>query len=244
MKKGMMVMTIVVALSFLVSIMAVSPSFAKPATQTTPTTKQQAPAQTPQTQSPQTQKQQFTPPKDQQYSPAKKFWDLEFLYLEVVTKGAFIKIEKGGGNKTINVKVGETVNFRANYMVITLPIGDITVADANYWGSGKFLYTNHLLIVNHNAQGNNYIRLFDNNGSLIKFTWANVKTWKQYMAATARKMWSPVSFFQWTPGGECVGNNVYINVFCADWYKNIPEPNESNNGFTDADLIVRFIVTP
>ena len=90
MKKGMIVMTIVVALSFLVSISAVSPSFAKPASQTTPTTKQQAPAQTPQTQSPQTQKQQFTPPKDQQSSPAKAmFWDLEFDRLEV--KGYVLK---------------------------------------------------------------------------------------------------------------------------------------------------------
>jgi len=90
MKKGMMVITIVVALSFLVSIIAVSPSFAKQATQTTPTTKQPAPAQTPATQSPQTQKSQFTPPKGQQYSPARlKFWDLEFDRLEV--KGVVIK---------------------------------------------------------------------------------------------------------------------------------------------------------
>jgi len=234
MKKGMMVMTMVVALSFLVSVSAVSPSFAKQATQTAPTTKQQAPAQ-----SPEIQKQQF--PKDLYVKFKSQFWDLEFDKL--IVKGVVIK--KGGGNKTINVKVGENVQFKAYYKVKTLPIGDITEADANYWGSGKFLYTNYLLIINHDAQGNKNIHLFDTNRSLPKFTWQNVQGWKRGgLKKNDPKTWTELSVFQWTAGAECVGSNVYINCVCVDWYKNIPETNEPNNGFVDSDLLVTFIVTP
>lgn len=225
MKKGKMVITIVAALVFLVSVIAVSAAFAARATQTAPKSQQQP----------------STIQTKQQVMPKNKFWDLEFDRLEV--KGFVIK--KGGGNKTINVKVGENVTFKAYYKVKTLPIGDITEADANYWGSGKFLYTNHLLIVNHDAQGNNYIRLFDTNRSLPQFTWQNVQGWKRGGGkSNDPKIWTELSVFQWNPGADCVGHNVYINCVCVDWYKNIPETNEPNNGFVDSDLLVTFIVTP
>jgi hypothetical protein len=224
MKKGMMEIAMCVVLSFLVSVIAVSISFAARATQTAPKSQQQP----------------STVQIKDQIKAKDKFWDLEFDRLEV--KGFVIK--KGGGNKTINVKVGENVQFRAYYKVKTIPIGDITEADANYWGSGKFLYTNHLLIVNHKVQGNNYIRLFDTNISTPKFTRYDVIHWKKILATTARKTWNEESVFQWNPAADCVGHNVYINCVCVDWYKKIPETDEPNNGFVDSDLLVTFIVIP
>ena len=241
MKKVMMVMAIVAALSFLVSLLAVVPSFAAKATQTQPTTKQQTQQGTVQTPASQDIKKPAGFKPTAMEKPKEKFWDLEFDRLEV--KGVVIK--KGGGNKTINVKVGENVQFKAYYKVKTIPVGDITEADAMYWGSGKFLYSNYLLIINHTAQGNNPIHLFDTNKSLPQFTWQNVQGWKRGIGkGNNPKIWNESSVFQWTAGPECVGSNVYMNCFCVDWYKKIPETNEPNNGFVDSDLLVTFIVTP
>ena len=71
MKKGMMVMTIVASLSFLVSMIAVAPLFAVEAPKTTPTTKKQAPAP-----APKMQKQNVSI-----QGPKAQFWDVpRYLY--------------------------------------------------------------------------------------------------------------------------------------------------------------------
>jgi len=170
MKNGMMVMTIVVALSFLVSISAVSPSFAKTATQTTPTSKQQpqGTAQTPATQSPQTQKSQFTPPKDQQSSPAKaKFWDFEKNYCSVNGINVFWT----NPVSNINVKQAQSITITCYWNVKTPPIKEITEADANYWGTGKSYRTCYSI---GGEGGGDYY----NTMTTPKFTWSDVKKWQ------------------------------------------------------------------
>ena len=120
MKKGMMAMTIVAALSFLISIGAVSTSFSKQAGQTVPKSQQQ--------QSPTLQEKEHVV-----QVPKNKFWDLEAD--RMVVKGQVVK--KGGGHHTIYVKVGETVTFHCYYKMKTIPVRDITKADTNFWGSGN-----------------------------------------------------------------------------------------------------------
>jgi hypothetical protein len=182
MKKGMMVMTIAVALSFLVSISAVTRSFAETASQITPTSKQ-APQQGP-VQSPQTQKSQFTPPKGQQYSPAKlKFWELEPL--RCVINGVSKPCNCTGATADLNVIVtpGQPLTITCYYQVKTPPLNDITEADAKAWGWGKSYTIRYQLIETHD-------QITDDIRTLPKFTWADVKLWKKGGQGNAPKIWT------------------------------------------------------
>jgi len=210
MKKGMMVMTIVVALSFLVSISAVAPSFAKTASQTTPTSKQ-APQQGP-AQAPQTQKSQFTPPKDQQYSPAKlKFWELEPLHCSI--NGVSRPCNCTGATAAINVIVtpGKPLTINCYYRVKTPPINDITEADVKAWGWGRS-YTLCYDLIGFDRKED--VRI------LPKFTWYDVKIWKKGGQGNAPKVWTEHMVLKLTMPEKLIG------MFIVDFKDVIKELHE------------------
>ena len=224
MKKGMMVMAMLVALSFLVSISAVSPSFAKPASQTTPTSKQQAPAQTPATQSPQTQKSQFTPPKDQQYSPAKaKFWGFELDHCVVTGNNL------NPCNAEINIKQGAPLTGTCYYKVKTITINEITEWDANRWGKGKSYLVRAALI---NCEDSSKFFGKDETRKLPLFTWRDVQKWKSAGQGNAPKIWTERFDFIWIPTKAQTGK--YLFTFQSDAKNEIEEydgrPNNNCTG--------------
>ncbi len=227
MKKVMMVMTMFTALSFLVSMIAVAPLFAVEATNTGPTPKQ-VPTQKP--------KPQLSKDKAMVHT---KFWEFEFDRLE----GKGVVIKKGGGNKTINVKVGENVKFTLYYKVKTPPIKEIFEADVNAWGSGAREYYGTFWI--HDKERNQETNSMDMR-YLPKFTWENVQFWKKTFLGTSCKTWTEQMTLQWTPTAEFVGHTVFIKVCCVNCWSNkdIPEVDRKNNGFTNEDLLVTFIVAP
>jgi hypothetical protein len=182
MKKGIMVMTMFVALSFLVSVIAVAPSFAKQATQTTPTSKQapqQGPAQAPQTQT-------IKPPAalTKTYEKAKDiFWELEPL--RCVINGVSKPCNCTGATADLNVIVtpGQPLTITCYYQVKTPPLNDITEADAKAWGWGKSYTIRYQLIETHD-------QITDDIRTLPKFTWADVKLWKKGGQGNAPKIWT------------------------------------------------------
>ena len=156
----MMVMTMFAALSFLVSIIAVSPSFAGQATQTTPTTKQQrAPTQT-------------------NLLPKSAFWDLEVV--QCVLNGF------DPCSSTINVKKGPLTG-KCYYRVKTPPLNDITEADANARGTGESYAISTDLT---NDLTNKQITVKIELKKLPQFTWEDVKHWKSAGQGNAPKIWT------------------------------------------------------
>jgi hypothetical protein len=218
MKKMMLVISIVSALVFLVSVTAVAPSFAAQTTKA-PTTKQAGPAQT-------------TVP---QQMPKQKFWDLEVGSITV--KGQVIKI--GGGNHTINVKVGETVTFKCLYRAKTPLIGDITPADAQYWGNGNHPYDIRLQVYfpTPNLDPDTLFK----NKSLPKFTYEDVKNW--HLRPGVGKAWDEEVVFQWTPKPQYVGIPYISIVFNLDINHVIPEPDENNGYINSAGGLLTIVVS-
>jgi hypothetical protein len=236
MKKGMPIITIVVALSFLVSMIAVAPLFAAQATKTTPTTKQvpqQGPTQAPQTPQTPTVKSPATPTKT--YEKAKSvFWDLEFDRLEV--KGVVLKGIKE--EKTIDLNPGETVTFKIYYKLKTPPVKEITEADVKRWGSGSLTYRNYVkinlyeMIVESNGKaGTDRFKYVDLYGvkSLPKFTWEDVMRWKILnKGKNGPSVFNiETSSIQWTPlETTCYAN---IQAIAVDEPPTINETDEWNN---------------
>jgi hypothetical protein len=230
MKKGMPIITIVVALSFLVSMIAVAPLFAAQATKTTPTTKQQETTQG--TAQGTTQVKQVPRSSLQIGKLSRTFWDLEFDCLEV--KG--VRIKNGMGHKTITAKPGEDVTFTAHYKVKTPPIKDITEADANYWGSGKGYTPYYLLLTIYNVPPCH--APYSNAETpplqqLPKFTWAEVQQWKTAGLGNTPKIWTENVEIKWHVPDDQVAHNSYFYVFYIDPFKKVSETNEDNNGFND-----------
>jgi hypothetical protein len=218
MKKGMMVMTILVALSFLISISTVSPLFAKQATQTTPTTKQQTPAQSPQTQ---TIKPPAGPTKT--YEMAKeKFWDL--VPTQIIING----VSKPCGTTTFTATPGQTVTLKYYWQVKTPPLNDITEADAKAWGTGKsYSIEDHC-----NWMGPVGYKLEDIR-TLPQFTWAQVKLWKKGGQGNAPKIWTETWQINLTTDNinyKTVTNWSNEHLLTVDSHGEIPEINEGNNG--------------
>jgi hypothetical protein len=210
MKKGMVVMIIVVVLSFLVSPIAVSPSFAKQATQTTPTSKQapqQGPAQAPQTQT-------IKPPAalTKTYEKAKDiFWELEPLHCSI--NGVSRPCNCMGTTAAINVIVtpGQPLTINCYYRVKTPPINDITEADAKAWGWGRS-YTLCYDLIGFDRKED--VRI------LPKFTWYDVKIWKKGGQGNAPKIWTEHMVRKLTMPAKLIG------MFVVDFKDVIKELHE------------------
>jgi hypothetical protein len=226
MKKGMMAMTMVVALSFLVSIVAVSPSFAKQADQTT-STKNQQPGQTP-TNPPSSQQSPSTPASKIHQLPTLKFWGLAVDHC--VANGVF-ELSNSASN-TFKVKVGQPVTIVCYYKIKTIPISDITEADVAYWGSGKS-YTIAASIVNASANTNIPFKK-EEARNLPKFTWRDVLRWKRSAGANnpfKNKIWTEHMTITWSPSLLNIGTNLF--GFGVDTKNDIEEfDGHANNGFT------------
>ncbi len=202
MKKVMVVMTIIAALSFLVSMIAVSPSFAKQATKTLPTATQQTPAKVAVAQ-----------------MPKAKFWDLELDHCVI----------KSGANPctstTINLKWGTPFNGTCFYKVKTYyPINDITEADAKAWGKGK-----SYMIIAYMGNGPDVSKFFkkEETRTLPKFTWQDVQQWKNTGQVSAPKIWTERLDFSWHPTKEQIG--TWSFGFSLDVNGDINEYLENNN---------------
>ncbi|HEX9948615.1 MAG TPA: hypothetical protein VGB29_00545 [Thermodesulfobacteriota bacterium] len=221
MKKGMLVMAIVTALSFLVLVIAVAPAVAKQATQTPPTSKQQPQQGTVQT-----------------VLPKSVFWDLEVESITV--KGQVIK--KGSGNHTITVKVGEPVTFTCKYKAKTIPINNITKADAKFWGSGNHKFTIRLQVYfpTPNLDTDDLYK----DKSLPSFTYEDIQNWIKRQKVIGGKSWSQEVVFQWTPKPQYVGIPYISVVYNLDFNHVIPEPDENNGYINTAGGLLYIVVTP
>ena len=225
MKKGMIVMTIVIVLSFLVSLCAVAPAVAAQATKTSPTSKQQA--------APSTQIVEQTKAKD-------KFWDIVVDHF-IIKGNSFAFANDYYQAKIINVTVGETVNCQCFYKVKTITIGDITKADASYWGSGNsYKIAGGLFFPGPPSQQEYKIET----RKLPKFTYADVQLWKNQLGINGKKEWNESLVYSWTAKPEHVGKSMYLH-FSVDSFLNIKETDEQNNGnFGSSGLVAKFTVIP
>ncbi len=218
MKKEMMVMTIVVALSFLVSLIAVVPLFAKPASQTTPTTKQ-APEQGP-AQAPQTQKQQFKPPVVQVAKA--KFWGLEVDHCVV---------NNFNPCNAVNTAKKGILTGKCYYKIKTPPINEITEADVAAW-SGK-AYTLLTSITNNNTAKT----LKEEDARLLpQFTWGQVQLWKKGGQGSAPKEWTEQMEFTLDASQNYNGGNIFL--FQVDKNNTIPESDGDTNNMCGGSIII------
>lgn len=167
--------------------------------------------------------------------PKSEFWDLAVDYC--IINGEFVDISPCDMNsgKSISVKVGQIVNFKCYYKIITIPVAFITKADAAYWGSGNLTYKNlsSVLVLNE-PKSKQEMR------SLPHFTWADVTKWqtsmKQGMADVTkwqtsknRKVWKGNMMFTWTPTQQNIGAAVfYFNVDHGNVIKEPVGPTQNN----------------
>ncbi len=213
MKKGMLVMTILVVLAFLVSVIAVAPSFTKQVTQpkgstTSPTTSQQGTVPVPAAQT-----QQATKPKETMSQIRHdKFWALECDHC--IIGGVDSRGKDYSGNLSIkDAKVGQSLTSTCFYKVKTPPVNDITEVDAKFWGTG----TSYCIAAQFTAKGGGLV-LFEKkeNRNLPYFTWEDVKHWKRAGKGSDPKIWTEHMMFTWTPTSDrpwfyfCVDSNKVI----------------------------------
>jgi hypothetical protein len=249
MKKVMMVMTIVVALSVLVFMISVASLFAADTTKTTPTTKQQGttqqgtPRQTPVQERKAAAKMPQSQIENNKTTVHTKFWDFEFDSVEV--NGVTIK--KGGGNKKIYVKAGQ-VKFTLHYKLKTPPIKEISEQDVAAWGSGRKHYYNDMRVW-YDVNGS----YFPGGGSagkkdLPRFTWADVQSWRKTARSTLPWTWTEQMTLIWNakPGsnGYTEVYNFFIAFCCVNCVagEEIAEVDRKNNGFSFEDLLVTLIL--
>lgn len=223
MKKRVNVTTIILITVFYITIVAVSTPFAK-SQQRTPLPDSQQP-----------------PPSRQEgiqraQLPKSEFWDLAVDYC--IINGEFVDISPCDMNSpaSISVKVGQIVNFKCYYKVITIPVADITKADATHWGSGNLTYKNlsTVLISSNGPEAKQEMK------SLPHFTWADVTKWqasmKQGMADVTKwqpsknkKVWKDNMVFTWTPTQQNIGTAVfYFNVDHGNVIKEPVGPTQNN----------------
>ena len=222
MKKGIMVIMILVALSFLVSPIAVAPLFAVEATNTGPTPKQ-VPQQAPQ--------KTFPRPKEMthQLQAKAEFWGLEVDHCNV--NGAPWQVKHSGGVYVLSdlqVKVGQPLTFNCYYKAKTIPIKDITEDDAIAWGSGKS-YTDFYKVFISTSGSATEITTKTEAKNLPKFTWADVLVWKRQTGrSNASKIWTEHMVFTWTPTQEYLQKTLSLS-FYADCFDTIKEFNGNDN---------------
>ncbi len=227
MKKGMMVVTIIAALSFLVSMIAAAPLFAVEATNTGLTPKQ-VPTQKPPAS-------QFS--KNMVHI---KFWDLAVDHF-VINGQSFPFPNDYSQAKIINVKVGQTVNCQCFYKLRTPTIGSISEADVGSWGSGITYKIAGGLFFPGPPSHQEYTIIAR---QTPKFTYADVQSWKNQFGAGGNKEWNEAALvYNWTAAAKHVGKSMYLH-FDVDSFFNIKETDENNNGsFSATGCVAKFIVT-
>ncbi len=201
MKKGMLVMAIVVALSFPVSMIAVSPLFAAQAPKTTPTTKQQGATQEGSPQQAPTQK---TPP---QFSKNKemvhtKFWTFEIKRCLMNGTNVF---DYSTSNNPLDVNLGP-LTIKCYYTVKTPPIDEITEADATAWGRGVGKSYHNRALLEHQTPSSSTCGLIKEDAKPTPiFTWSDVQRWKKSRSGGGNivHMWGETMDFTWNPS-PCV----------------------------------------
>jgi hypothetical protein len=219
MKKGMLVIALVVALSFLVSMIAVAPSIAKQASQTTPTTKQapqQGPAQAPQTP---TVKSPATPIKTYE-KPKSVFWDLA-VDRRCVANGVTLDPVVTAADYKIPFLNNKIVG-KCFYKVKTPPVNEITEADVKKWGSGNLTYFGGVSV---SGKGPVPCKIKVAK-TLPKFTWADVQRWKKAAMGNAPKIWNESIDF--TCAAESPGDYRWF-YFTISREPLIPEYDTGNN---------------
>jgi hypothetical protein len=219
MKKVMMVMTILEALLFLISLIAIAPSLAAQATNTPSTTTQHGTVQTP-------AQQKINKPANLNltaYEKAKeKFWGLEFDHCII---GGTDTRGKDAWNLNIpGGKVGQPLTCTCFYKVKTPLIKDITEADTKVWGKGKSYY-----VLTAFTQVNVPEEIYFSKGEnrdLPHFTWEDVKRWRKG-GGNAPRIWTEHMVFTWTPTHDRA--ELWFDV---DQNKVIPEydGDDNNNG--------------
>lgn len=202
MKKGIMLITIVTALAFLVSVMALAPSFAAETTKTT--IKQQ-----PKKQETLTDSSAVTKPHKQ------KFWDLEVDRCLI---------------KNVNIcephynVFGTVLNVKCFYNVKTPPINDITQDDAAFWGKGRSF------TVGASMTNNTTKKSLSTEAVVMtpQFTWRDVLAWKKSGKTNAPKVWKLMLPLSWKAPRE---DFKLLNSlsFVVDKNKDIEEYIERNN---------------
>jgi hypothetical protein len=226
MKKGMRFITVLTLLFFAVSIGLVATAFSKAVNKNIATTTKPLP---------QTQ----TPAAAQ---PAKaEFWDLKVL--RFVIKGETFPFANDYYKaKIINIKVGETVGCDCYYTVETIPVGGITTADVNKWGTGKLEYKIAGGLFFPGPPSHQEYQIVTHN--LPKFTKADVETWKTTLGTSNKKVYTNSLKYNWTAKPEHVGKSMYLH-FDVDSFFSIKETDEQNNGsFSGNGLVAKFVVTP
>lgn len=165
MKKLMLLMAIVAALSFLASVLTVAPAFAVEATKTGPTPKQ-APAQK-------------TAPASQ-FSKSKvfvhtKFWSVEAIQCDISYGIAGSFKPCGVVDPPTTIKLGK-ISGSCSYKIKTPPVNEITEADANYWGKKSgYTTTKVLWSLNDSKVGNTKVGIV-----VPGFTWEDVQTMRKH----------------------------------------------------------------
>lgn len=173
---------------------------------------------------------QQPPPLKTWQKPKPEFWDLELERVVVKSKSYY-----KGQQADVQVTVGETVLFKCYYKMKTIPIGDITKADAQYWGSG-----------NHNfkiATGIGFLEAVKTDTKkLPAFTYANVENWRTYMKNGSPKVWHGYVTNQWKPEAKHVGKKGLTVLCTVDNKSNIKETDEDNNSVLKIGPYVTFVV--
>jgi patatin-like phospholipase/acyl hydrolase len=205
MKKVMMAMTIVVAISFFSSVIAVAPSAAKAVSKDASNAKSKTPTQFP----PHTQG-ESTVPKQQ-------FWDLVVDHCYI--NGILVPMNPCS-NTTITVKVGQAVVGTCYYKAITLPVADITKADAAYWGSGNLTY---VIVSVFSSLKPAITPKKEETKNLPKFTYAFAKNYTK----GERMAWNHYMTFRWVATQELIGQNVFL--FKLDHKDTIKETGPETN---------------
>ena len=222
MKRGMMVMTSVVALSFLVSLIAVSPSGAANATKTPPTSKQepqQGPAQAPQTQ---TIKQSAASTKTYE-KPKSVFWDLA-VDRRCVANGVTLNPVVTAADYKIPFLNNKIVG-KCFYKVKTPPVNEITEADVKKWGSGNLTYFGGVSV---SGVGPVPCKI-QVAKTLPKFTWADVQRWKKVAMGNAPKIWNESIDFTCAAESPADYRWFYFKIETKYIGTPIPEYDTSNN---------------
>ena len=217
MKKRIMV----IALWVIFSIFTVSISFSKPPVAPIPETQQV----------PNAQRIKVQKPKDE-------FWDLKVDRFTINGKSfSFGTDDFLREVPTVNITVGKPVAVKVYYKMKTIPVGNITEGDAQYWGSG-IKFDNFVGITDKTRVP---IKRFTK--SLPKFTFGDIQNW--FIKMQGCKSWTSYVTFQFTPIKEYVGSNGWLMLhFGLDSKGTINETNEDNNCNHAMNTLASFNVSP
>lgn len=175
--------------------------------------------------------------------PKQYFWDM------VVTHGVVNgkTIERGKQYK-FYLKPGDILKCKFYYDIKTPNIQDITKADAEYWGTGKFKEKN-IANIKH-PQTNKYYNEKIHNKRSPRFTYEDVEKWKKTMKGGTQKVWSRNFNYSWTTGNMHVSSTPYFlqyvvnpggdisEFYMADNYLCI-EPQTTDHGQATVEIYVR-----